>query len=153
MSRAIPATAPTRNASAFATPTGTHDIKVLRQDGKGKGDAVRKGFAAATGDILMILDADLTMPPEALPKYHAVIDSGKAEFVNGTRLVYPMEDEAMRRSTDRQPLLRLPVQLSRQHSASRDTLCGTKVLSRTDYEAMRADAPISAISIRSAISI
>ena len=67
------------------------DIKVLKQDGKGKGDAVRKGFAAATGDVLMILDADLTMPPEALPKYHAVIETGKAEFVNGTRLVYPME--------------------------------------------------------------
>ena len=64
---------------------GRWDIKVLKQDGKGKGDAVRKGFAAATGDVLMILDADLTMPPEALPKYHAVIESGKAEFVNGTR--------------------------------------------------------------------
>ena len=72
------------------------DITVLKQDGKGKGDAVRKGFAAAKYDVLMILDADLTMPPEALPKYHAVIESGKADFVNGTRLVYPMEDEAMR---------------------------------------------------------
>jgi glycosyltransferase involved in cell wall biosynthesis len=66
----------------------------LKQDGKGKGDAVRKGFAAAKNDVLMILDADLTMPPEALPKYHAVIESGKAEFVNGTRLVYPMESKA-----------------------------------------------------------
>src|ERR1019366_7148750 len=73
------------------------DIKVLKQDGKGKGDAVRKGFAAATGDVLMILDADLTMPPEELPKYHAVIECGKAEFVNGPRLIYPMENEAMRR--------------------------------------------------------
>ena len=70
---------------------GEWDIRVLKQDGKGKGDAVRKGFAAAKNDVLMILDADLTMPPEALPKYHAVIESGKAEFVNGTRLVYPME--------------------------------------------------------------
>src|SRR6516164_11158400 len=72
------------------------NIKVLKQDGKGKGDAVRKGFSAASGDVLMILDADLTMPPEALPKFHAVIETGKAEFVNGTRLVYPMEREAMR---------------------------------------------------------
>ena len=55
------------------------DIKVLKQDGKGKGDAVRKGFAAASGDVLMILDADLTMPPEALPKFHAVIETGKAD--------------------------------------------------------------------------
>ena len=75
---------------------GQWDITVLKQDGKGKGDAVRKGFAAAKNDVLMILDADLTMPPEALPKYHAVIESGKADFVNGTRLVYPMENEAMR---------------------------------------------------------
>src|SRR5215831_3645285 len=57
---------------------GAWDITVLKQDGKGKGDAVRKGFAAAKHDVLMILDADLTMPPEALPKYHAVIESGKA---------------------------------------------------------------------------
>src|SRR5260370_38178321 len=71
------------------------DIKVLKQDGKGKGDAVRKGFAAATGDVLMILDADLTMPPEALPKYHSVIETGKADFVNGTRLIYPMEHETI----------------------------------------------------------
>src|SRR5260370_726872 len=62
------------------------DIKVLKQDGKGKGDAVRKGVAAATGDVLMILDADLTMPPEALPKCHAVIETAKAELVNRTRL-------------------------------------------------------------------
>ncbi len=75
---------------------GQWDITVLKQDGKGKGDAVRKGFAAAKNDVLMILDADLTMPPEALPKYHAVIESGKADFVNGTRLIYPMENEAMR---------------------------------------------------------
>lgn len=40
----------------------THDIKIGQQPGKGKGDAVRKGYSMATGDILMILDADLTMP-------------------------------------------------------------------------------------------
>ena len=112
------------------------DIKVLKQDGKGKGDAVRKGFAAATGDVLMILDADLTMPPEALPKYHAVIETGKAEFVNGTRLIYPMEHEAMR-----------PLNLIANRSFAylfsylvntrlTDTLCGTKVLLRKDYEVL-----------------
>ena len=64
-------TAPTRNACACSEAyAGKHDIKVLKQDGKGKGDAVRKGFADATGDILMILDADLTMPPEDLPKFY-----------------------------------------------------------------------------------
>jgi SAM-dependent methyltransferase len=112
------------------------DIKVLRQDGKGKGDAVRKGFAAATGDVLMILDADLTMPPEVLPKYHAVIETGKAEFVNGTRLIYPMEQEAMR-----------PLNLFANrcfaylfsylvNTRLTDTLCGTKVLMRKDYEVL-----------------
>lgn len=115
---------------------GKWDIKVLRQDGKGKGDAVRKGFAAATGDVLMILDADLTMPPEALPKYHAVIESGKADFVNGTRLVYPMENEAMR------PLNFIANRCFAYlfsylvNTRLTDTLCGTKVLLRRDYEVL-----------------
>jgi len=112
------------------------NIRVLKQDGKGKGDAVRKGFAAATGDVLMILDADLTMPPEALPKYHAVIESGKAEFVNGTRLIYPMEHEAMR------PLNLIANRCFAYlfsylvNTRLTDTLCGTKVLLRKDYEVL-----------------
>jgi len=112
------------------------DIKVLKQDGKGKGDAVRKGFAAATCDVLMILDADLTMPPEALPKYHAVIETGKAEFVNGTRLIYPMEHEAMR------PLNFIANRCFAYlfsylvNTRLTDTLCGTKVLLRKDYEVL-----------------
>jgi ubiquinone/menaquinone biosynthesis C-methylase UbiE len=112
------------------------DIKVLKQDGKGKGDAVRKGFAVATGDVLMILDADLTMPPEALPKYHAIIETGKAEFVNGTRLIYPMEYEAMR------PLNFIANRCFAYlfsylvNTRLTDTLCGTKVLLRKDYEVL-----------------
>jgi len=112
------------------------NIKVLKQDGKGKGDAVRKGFAEATGDVLMILDADLTMPPEALPKFHAVIETGKAEFVNGTRLVYPMEQEAMR------PLNLIANRFFAYlfsylvNTRLTDALCGTKVLLREDYEAL-----------------
>jgi SAM-dependent methyltransferase len=115
------------------------DIKVLKQDGKGKGDAVRKGFAAATGDVLMILDADLTMPPEALPKFHAVIETGKAEFVNGTRLIYPMENEAMR------PLNFIANRLFAYlfsylvNTRMTDTLCGTKVLLRKDYEVLASE--------------
>jgi SAM-dependent methyltransferase len=112
------------------------DIKVLKQDGRGKGDAVRKGFAAASNDVLMILDADLTMPPEVLPRYHAVIETGKAEFVNGTRLVYPMEDEAMR------PLNLIANRFFAYlfsylvNTRLTDTLCGTKVLWRKDYEVL-----------------
>ncbi|HVU34790.1 MAG TPA: glycosyltransferase [Opitutaceae bacterium] len=114
-------------------------IKILQQPGKGKGDAVRAGFAAATGDILMILDADLTMPPEELPKFYEVIASGRAEFANGVRLVYPMEQEAMQFlnlcankafGLIFSWLLGQPV---------KDTLCGTKVLTRARYEQIAAN--------------
>lgn len=115
----------------------THDIKIARQDGKGKGDAVRKGFAMATGDILMILDADLTVPPEDLPKFYEAIALGKAEFINGSRLVYPMEKKAMRFLNMLGNhffgmvfgwLLEQPI---------KDTLCGTKVMFRDDYRRLR----------------
>jgi SAM-dependent methyltransferase len=114
----------------------THDIKVLKQDGRGKGDAVRKAFANATGDILMILDADLTMPPEALPKFHAAIESGKADFVNGTRLVYPMENEAMRPLNFVANRFFAGVFSYLINQRFSDTLCGTKALSRKHYEAI-----------------
>src|SRR5436190_1761667 len=75
---------------------GQWNIRVLRQEGRGKGDAVRLGLAEARGDVLMILDADLTMAPTTLPKFYTAIVTGKGELINGTRLVYPMEKEAMR---------------------------------------------------------
>ena len=65
--------------------------QLLRQTGVGKGDAVRMGFGHANGGILMILDADLTVPPEDLPLFYEALRSGKGEFINGVRLVYPME--------------------------------------------------------------
>jgi len=114
-------------------------IKILQQTGRGKGDAVRAGFAAASGDILMILDADLTMPPEELPKFYDVLADGRAEFANGVRLVYPMEKEAMQFLNLCANktfgliftwLLGQPV---------KDTLCGTKVLSRAHYEKIAAN--------------
>lgn len=109
------------------------DIKVMRQPGKGKGDAVRAGFAAARGDILMILDADLTVPPESLPKFYRAAASGKGEFINGTRLVYPMESEAMRflNFLANRAFARIFSYLLNQRFT--DTLCGTKVLWRRDY--------------------
>ena len=115
------------------------EIKILKQTGKGKGDAVRAGYAVATGDILMILDADLTMPPEDLVKFYAVLESGKAEFANGVRLVYPMEKEAMR-------FLNLCANKFFSITFSwllgqsvKDTLCGTKVLWKKDYERIAAN--------------
>ena len=109
------------------------DIKFFVQDGKGKGDAVRKGFANARGDILMILDADLTVPPEDLPKFYDAITTEKGEFINGSRLVYPMETEAMRflNFLANRTFSYLFTWLLNQRYT--DTLCGTKVLTRENY--------------------
>ena len=119
-----------REAAAYRGP---HLVQTLRQPGKGKWDAVRTGFAAATGEVLVIQDGDLTAPPEDLPKFFAALQSGTAEFVNGSRLVYPMEKRAMR-------FLNLlgnkffAVALSYVlGQAVKDSLCGTKMLLRTDY--------------------
>lgn len=114
-----------------------HDIKLMRQPGKGKADAVFAAFDAARGDVLMILDADLTMPPEQLPKFWAAIRSGRGEFINGSRLVYPMEDDAMRflNLIANKAFALIFSWLLNQRIT--DTLCGTKVLRRTDYERLK----------------
>lgn len=118
------------------TASPTMDIKVFVQDGTGKGDAVRKGFAHARGEVLMILDADLTTPPETLPKFYQALMSGKGEFINGTRLVYPMEKDAMRflNLVANQVFSWLFSWLLNQRFT--DTLCGTKVLTRREYQAI-----------------
>ena len=113
--------------------------RLFRQKETGKGDAVRTGFANARGDILIILDADLTVPPEVLPRFLEVLCSGKGEFANGVRLVYPMEKHAMRFfnllgnkffSVAFSWLLGQPI---------KDTLCGTKVLWKSDYQRIAAN--------------
>ncbi|BCY16245.1 MAG: glycosyltransferase [Chloroflexi bacterium] len=110
------------------------NCQILQQTGKGKGDAVRLGYREAKGDIFMILDADLTVPPEDLPRFYDAITQGKGDFINGVRLVYPMEKQAMRFfnllgnkffSLAFSWLLGQPV---------KDSLCGTKVLRRSDYD-------------------
>ncbi|MBK1840813.1 glycosyltransferase [Azospirillum sp. YIM B02556] len=115
------------------------DIKVMKQPGKGKGDAVRAGFAVARGDILIILDADLTVPPETMGKFYQAMVSGRGEFVNGTRLVYPMAPEAMRflNFLANRAFARIFSFLLNQRFT--DTLCGTKVLWREDYETIVAN--------------
>jgi SAM-dependent methyltransferase len=115
------------------------NIKVLTQDGKGKGDAVRKGFDNASGDILMILDADLTVPPEDLPKFYNAIVTGKGEYINGTRLVYPMNDQAMRflNFWANRTFSVIFTWLLNQRIT--DTLCGTKVLTKKNYEKITAN--------------
>ncbi len=115
------------------------DIKVTVQDGEGKGDAVRKGFSLANGDILMILDADLTVSPEDLPKFYRALSEDHGEFIHGCRLIYPMEKQAMR-------LLNL---LGNRffsimftwilNQRFKDTLCGTKALFKKDYEKIQGN--------------
>jgi len=110
------------------------EISLVDQPGKGKGDAVRAGFAAARNDVLMILDADLSVNPEDLPKFYDACVTGRAELVNGSRLVYDMEPGAMRflNMIGNQTFSWLVQAMVGQ--TIRDTLCGTKVLRRDDYE-------------------
>ena len=115
-------------------------IRLIHQGaGRGKGDAVRKGFVAASGDVLVIQDADLTAPPEDLSKFYAALRDGKGEFINGSRLVYPMEKQAMQ-------FLNL---LANKFFGTlftwllgqrfRDTLCGTKMIRKKDYDTIAAN--------------
>lgn len=117
----------------------TSNAQLFRQTGKGKGDAVRLGFAKATGELLMILDADLTVPPEDLPRFYQAWLSGAGEFINGVRLVYPMEKRAMQ-------FFNLLANKFFGYAFTwllgqsvKDTLCGTKVLSREHYEIIAAN--------------
>ena len=108
--------------------------KLFQQTGAGKGDAVRLGFARADGDILIILDADMTVPPEVLPRFYDALVSEKGEFVNGVRLVYPMEKQAMRYlNLVGNKFFSLAFSWLLGQSI-KDTLCGTKVLWKSDYE-------------------
>jgi hypothetical protein len=114
-------------------------IRVFRQTGRGKGDAVRLGFREARREILMILDADLTVPPEALPKFYRAIVDDVGEFVNGSRLVYPMEQRAMRFANMIGNKFFAAAFSFLLGQPLKDTLCGTKVLSRLHYEAIARD--------------
>jgi len=117
---------------------GPHRLVAAQQKGEGKGDAVRLGFDLATKDILMILDADLTTPPEELPKFYNAIVENKAEFVNGSRLVYPMEKQAMRFFNilaNKLFAIAFSFVLGQRF---KDTLCGTKVLTRAHYQRLAA---------------
>ncbi len=110
------------------------NAKLFQQEGNGKGDAVRLGFKEANEDILMVLDSDLSVPPEDLILFYNALEENKGDFINGVRLIYPMEEEAMRFlnllgnkffSVTFSWLLGQPI---------KDTLCGTKVLRKNDYQ-------------------
>ena len=114
--------------------TGPHLIAHYKQPRKGKWDAVTTGFERAQGDVLVIQDGDLTVRPEELEKFFECITNGYAELANGCRLVYPMEEQAIRFlnllgnklfAVMLSAVLRQPV---------KDSLCGTKMILRSDYK-------------------
>ena len=113
---------------------GRVDIRALQQTGRGKSDAVRLGFREARGELLTILDADLTMPPEKLASFYQAYVSGRADFVNGSRLVYPMEGQAMRFLNHLGNIFFAKALSAVLDMRVGDSLCGTKLLARHDYE-------------------
>lgn len=124
-----------RVRDAYAT---THRIVALQQSGKGKADAVRLGFERATGDLLTILDADLTMPPELLPRFVDAYRNGVADFINGNRIVYPMEGGAMRFLNRLGNVFFAKALTWILGVRFGDCLCGTKLVRRDDYARMVA---------------
>jgi hypothetical protein len=113
-------------------------LHIGKQPGKGKWDAVQKGFSMSTGDLLMILDADMTVPPEDLPRFYEAYAEGRGEFINGSRFIYPMESRAMRflNNIGNQFFTFFVSRIIRQRLT--DTLCGTKVLPRKEYLRLEA---------------
>ena len=110
------------------------EIKVFQQTGKGKADAVRLGFSHATGELLTILDADLTMPPELLGRFYEAWCKGLADFVNGNRLVYPMEGQAMKFLNWLGNIFFAKALSTVLDARLGDSLCGTKLLTAKDYQ-------------------
>jgi glycosyltransferase involved in cell wall biosynthesis len=114
------------------------DIRLIPQTGRGKGDAVRTGFAAAKHEVLMILDSDLSVAPEDLPKFYDALISGRGEMINGSRLVYGMEPGAMRFLNMIANRLFAWLMSTVLGQYVRDTLCGTKAMHRDDYKRIMA---------------
>lgn len=113
-------------------------ILAVQQPGKGKADAVRLGFSHARQDLLVVLDADLTMPPEMLSRFVYAYNQGHGDFINGSRLVYPMEGAAMR-FLNRMGNIFFAKMLSAVLDVRLgDSLCGTKLVTRHDYQRMIA---------------
>jgi hypothetical protein len=118
--------------------TDRYTLRAFQQTGKGKSDAVRLGFERASGELLTILDADLTMPPELLGRFYEAYVKGHADFVNGSRLVYPMEGDAMRFLNRLGNVFFAKALSSVLDTRYSDSLCGTKLVTRHDYARMRA---------------
>ena len=112
------------------------EIQLYEGPGICKALNVRTAFDRAKDDILMIFYADLTTMPEELPYFYDTIATGRAEFVNGSRFIFPMEGVAMAplNLIGNRFLSWLVSMAIGQHVS--DTLCGTKVLWRRDWPAI-----------------
>jgi len=109
-------------------------MKAIQQKGMGKADAVFQAFSMAKNEVLIILDADLTVPPEDIPKFWKKISTGQAEYINGSRLVYLMESGAMRLLNyiaNKIFAILFTWLLGQRYT---DTLCGTKVIKKRHYD-------------------
>ena len=113
------------------------DMRLVVQSGHGKWNAVQEGFAAAHNDMLVILDGDLTVAPEDLPKFYEALASGRGDLINGSRLVYGMESGAMRFLNIVGNKLFAALLSFVLCQYVKDTLCGTKALRRADWERIR----------------
>lgn len=114
--------------------SGRINMKCAQQQGKGKADAVRLGFELSSGELLTVLDADLTMPPELLHRFYDAYRRGLADFINGSRLVYPMEGRAMPFANRLGNIFFAKALSYVLDVRIGDSLCGTKLLSRNDYK-------------------
>lgn len=110
------------------------NIRLLDGPGICKAENVWTGFRGARNDVLMILDADLTVMPEELPFFFKALVENRGEFINGSRLVYPVPKAAMKFANrlGNKIFGMIFSFLLEQHI--KDTLCGTKVLWRHDWE-------------------
>ncbi len=112
---------------------GPIKASLIKQKGIGKGNAVRTGLKRAKNQILMILDADLTVRPKDLEKFYFALTNGYCDFANGSRLIYPLENESMRTLNyfgNKMFSIAFTFLLGQK---IKDTLCGTKALFRKDY--------------------
>src|SRR5262249_34811159 len=117
---------------------GNIRVCAYRQTGRGKQDAVRLGIEKATNDLVMILDADLTVPPQMLARFYAAYRDGFADFINGQRLMYPMEKDAMRFLNLLGNIFFAKLVSWLTEVSIGDSLCGTKLLRRADYALIEA---------------
>ncbi len=113
---------------------GPYKIQTLRQSRAGKANAVYEAVAAAKHQLILILDADLTVPPADVPRFYQAYQQSRGDLVNGDRMSLPMEPGAMRflNRLGNRFFSKWLTHMIRARMP--DTLCGTKLLPKQDFE-------------------